>query len=101
MKNVAKTGFTLLANACNPPDFATAITPSTGNPTAVTKNPKIVIQVAFPAACPKKGGKIKFPAPKNSENNIKLTNNKSFLDKSFINNDPISFFINYIFSVKI
>ena len=97
MKNVAKTGFTLLANACNPPDFATAITPSTGNPTAVTKNPKIVTQVALPAACPKNGGKIKFPAPKNNENNIKLTNNKSFLYKSFINNDPISFLLTIFF----
>ena len=69
---------------CNPDDFATAITPSTGNPTAVIKNPNIVIQVAFPADCPRKGGNIKFPAPKNNEKSIKLTSTKSFFDKLFI-----------------
>ena len=47
---LANTGFTLFAKLVNPPDFATAITPSTGNPTAVIKNALIAIQVFSPAA---------------------------------------------------
>ena len=86
---LANKGLTLLAKVCNPPDFATAITPKIGNPTAVTKNPNIEIQVTFPADCPKNGGNIKFPAPKNNEKSIKLINTKSFFDKLFTLVSPL------------
>ena len=45
--------------------------PNTGNTTAVNKKPAIAVNVCSPAFCPMNGGKIKFPAQKNSENNIK------------------------------
>ena len=68
-----------------------------GKPTAVIRNPAIATQVLFPADCPKNGGKIKFPAPKNNEKSIKLTNNKSFLDKFFIIFAPTNL-INFVIS---
>ena len=81
---MAKRGFTLLANFSNPPLLATAITPKIGKPTAVIKNAPNAIHTLSPADCPKNGGNIKFPAPKNSEKSISPTNNKSFLDNFFI-----------------
>ena len=66
-------GLTLLARGCKPLNLATAITPSTGKATAVIQNPSMANGVLIVAFCPKNGGKIKFPAPKNNENSIKLT----------------------------
>ena len=67
-----------------PPDLATAITPNTGKPTAVIRKAPKAIQTLSPADWPKKGGKIKLPAPKNNEKSISPTNNKSFFDNYFI-----------------
>ena len=53
--------------------------PNTGNTTAVNKKPAIAVNVCSPAFCPMNGGKIKFPAQKNSENNIKLITTIFFL----------------------
>ena len=66
-------------NLSNPSNLATTMTPSTGNTTAVNKKPAIAVNVCSPAFYPKNGGKIKFPAPKNSENNIKLITTIFFL----------------------
>ena len=62
------------------PIFATAMTPRIGNPTADIINPAIEIHVSVPEARPKKAGKIRFPAPKNIENSIKLMNTSCFLE---------------------
>lgn len=53
--------------------------PNTGNTTAVNKKPAIAVNVCSPAFCPMNGGKIKFPAQKNSENNIKRITTIFFL----------------------
>ena len=53
--------------------------PNTGNNTAVIKKAAIAAAVLLPAFCPKNGGKIKFPAPKNIEKSIKLTINNCLL----------------------
>ncbi len=50
-----------------------AITASKGNPTPVIRKPIMAIINDSPANWPSKGGKIIFPAPKNSANNIKPT----------------------------
>ena len=44
---------------------------NSGNPTPVIINPSIPIIYSLPIACPKYGGKIKFPAPKNIANSAK------------------------------
>ncbi len=66
-------------NLSNPSNLATTMTPNTGNTTAVNKKPAIAVNVCSPAFCPMNGGKIKFPAQKNSENNIKLITTIFFL----------------------
>lgn len=66
-------GLTLLARVCKPLNLATAITPSTGNTTAVMQNPNMARGMLVVTFCPKNGGNIRFPAPKNNENSIKLT----------------------------
>lgn len=53
--------------------------PNTGNTTAVNKKLAIAVNVCSPAFCPMNGGKIKFPAQKNSENNIKRITTIFFL----------------------
>lgn len=57
----------------------------TGNATAVIRKVAIANGVLSPAFCPKNGGKIRFPAPKKRENNIKLTSKICFFC-SFIDN---------------
>ena len=57
---------TLAPSLSSPSNFATTIMPSTGSITAVIRKPHMAINVDDPALCPKNGGKIKFPAPKNS-----------------------------------
>ena len=42
--------------------------PKIGITTAESANPKLVISHMLPAVYPKKGGMIKFPAPKKREN---------------------------------
>ena len=63
-------GCTLDARCSSPPDFVTAITPRIGSPTALTANPRNALQVCVPAWAPRKGGNIRFPAPKNMENRV-------------------------------
>ena len=63
----------------SPSNRATTTTPSTGSTTAVMRKPAMAAGAAEPAFCPRKGGKIRFPAPKNRENSIKLTNVMFFL----------------------
>ena len=73
VKTKAKAGFTLLARFDKPLVLPTTNHPKTGNTTAVTQKANRATKVAFPAIFPKRGGKIKFPAPKNRPNNIILT----------------------------
>ena len=63
---------TLAPSLSSPSNLATTIMPSTGSITAVMIKPSMAVIVTLPALCPKNGGKIKFPAPKNSENSMKL-----------------------------
>ena len=63
---------TLAHSLSSPSNLATTMIPSTGSITAVMIKPSMAVIVTLPALCPKNGGKIKFPAPKNSENNMKL-----------------------------
>lgn len=63
----------MAGNLLRPPDLATATTPRTGNPMAVTAKPAMAIQIFVPADAPKKGGKIRFPAPKNMEKSVRPT----------------------------
>ena len=89
-KNLLNNGDTLLPSlSTSPPAFVEAIMPSNGNPIPVTKNPSIDQFHFCPANNPKNGGNIRFPAPKNMENNAApnisaslfffFTNNTSFL----------------------
>lgn len=78
-KTMAKCFPTYLPSLSSPSNFATTATPSTGRITAVIRNPVIAKAVLFPAFCPRNGGKIKFPAPKNNEKSIKLTTSLFFL----------------------
>ena len=51
-----------------PCNLACAKIPKIGMNTAVIKKPIVTQLHKFPAFFPKKGGRIKFPAPKNIEN---------------------------------
>ena len=70
MYTLENRGCTLEARASNPSDFVTAITPNTGRHTALKAKPKNAGTMLLPAILPRNGGKIKFPAPKNIENNV-------------------------------
>ena len=70
---------TCCPNRSSPSKRATTTTPSTGSTTAVARKPSMATGVWLPAFCPRKGGKIRFPAPKNRENSIKLTSSILFL----------------------
>ena len=65
-----------------PPARATAVTPAMGRPTALTARPAKAGQRLVPACAPRCGGKIRFPAPKNMENSVKLTKSR-LLPESF------------------
>ena len=54
-----------------PSHFPIDMIPKTGIPTPVTKKPKREKIQSFPDKCPKVGGNIKFPAPKNIANKAK------------------------------
>ena len=56
-----------------------SLTVPAGSTTAVARKPSMAGRVWLPAFCPRKGGKIRFPAPKNRENSIKLTSSILFL----------------------
>src|SRR5690554_6093885 len=71
-KNFENNGDTLFPNlSILPPTLADAIIPKNGNPIPVKKNPTMDQFHLSPDINPKNGGKIKFPAPKNIENNTK------------------------------
>ena len=70
---------TCCPNRSSPSKRATTTTPSTGSTTAVARKPSMAGRVWLPAFCPRKGGKMRFPAPKNRENSIKLTSSILFL----------------------
>ena len=54
-----------------PCNLACAKIPKIGIITAAAMNPVATKSQSFPAFNPKNGGNIKFPAPKNIENNAK------------------------------
>ena len=65
-------GDTFLPKSYNVPcNLACAKMARIGMVTAVVTKPKTTIHQSKPAFTPKDGGKIKFPAPKKSENNAK------------------------------
>lgn len=71
--NHEKTGETFLPRSNIVPwIIAWAMMPKIGIRTAVIAKPTVINSQSFPEAKPKKGGKIKFPAPKNSEKSAKL-----------------------------
>ena len=78
VNTAAKTGCTRPAKRRRPSAFATAITPSTGKPIALRIKPAMAGQVFVPACAPRKGGKIRLPAPKNMENNVNPTSSRFF-----------------------
>ena len=85
VKTIENLLFTLEAKLFNPLVFETTTTPKIGKTIAVKLKPTIAITVLLPACCPRKGGNIKLPAPKNNENNIIPTNNTSlFFNSLFI-----------------
>ena len=51
--------------------IAIASTPKSGKPTPLRQKPSMPQEMFSPAICPKTGGKIKLPAPKKKENNIR------------------------------
>ena len=57
---------------------------------AVTAKPTMAVQVFVPAIAPKKGGKIRFPAPKNMENNVSPTRHKLRFDSLSIDLLPVT-----------
>ena len=72
IKKVANMSFIFLVKSeSSPPHIPIEITPRTGIPTPVTKNPNKDRIHLSPARCPNVGGNIKFPAPKNIANNAK------------------------------
>ena len=82
VNTVANTGCTRPASLSRPPARATAVTPAMGRPTALTARPAKAGQRLVPACAPRCGGKIRFPAPKNMENSVKLTKSR-LLPESF------------------
>ena len=72
VKIIANFGPTRPARLSSPFDLATTITPSTGSTTAVIRNPNTAAGIRDAEFCPRNGGKIRLPAPKNNENSIKL-----------------------------
>ena len=78
MNIIENTGSTLLARFLSPLDFATAIIPRIGKIIAVILKNSIVVTTFVPACFPIIGGKIRFPAPKNTENTINPIINNSF-----------------------
>ena len=84
VNNVANQGLTFFPILINPFDFATAMTPNTGKTTAVMLKNSIEEYILVPDILPTIGGKIKLPAPKKSENNIKPTIQNCFVESLFI-----------------
>ena len=72
------------ARTSSPLKRDTTAIPSTGKPTAVIKKPISAGRLCVPAFCPRKGGKIRLPAPKNIENNVRLSRIRFFLEHFFI-----------------
>ena len=87
MNTIAKRASTLRASLSRPSNFATTMTPRTGRITAVIRKAAMAKGIFSPAFCPRNGGKIRFPAPKNRENSIKLIRTIFFL-LSFITFPP-------------
>ena len=81
VKSCAKAGCTRPASFSRPPERATAITPRTGSPTALIKNPAAAGIMDVPACTARKGGNIRLPAPKNMEKSVNPTINTFFPDK--------------------
>ena len=79
----ANIGNTFFAKFVNPFVFATTNVPKIGNTTAVMQKSNKLIATFPPDNFPNIGGNIKFPAPKNIPNNIKLTVSISALVKLF------------------
>ena len=76
---VLKVGDTFFPKSYNVPcSFACAKIAKIGIIIAVDINPKTTIHQSNPALTPRLGGKIKFPAPKKSENNAKPAIQVSF-----------------------
>ncbi len=82
------TGFAI-SNKLSLWEMAVAITPNSGSPTPVIKNPIVACNVLLPADCPIWTGNIKLPAPKNNPNNNEPINKFDWkLSFSFINKTP-------------
>ena len=60
--------------------------PSSGRPTPVRRKPNMAAKTCSPACCPNIAGKIRFPAPKNSANNINPVAQNADLSKERIKN---------------
>ena len=95
VNTMANTGCTRLASLSRPPACATATTPAMGRPTALTARPAKAGQRFTPACAPRCGGKIRFPAPKNMENSVKLTKSR-LLPESFCIGQTPHFFLSCI-----
>ena len=90
-KNLLNNGDTLFPSlSTSPPAFAEAIIPNSGSPIPVIKNPNMDQFHLCPASNPKNGGNIRFPAPKNMENNA-APNISASLFFFFKNNTPFNF----------
>ena len=75
-----KAGETFFPKSYNVPcNFACAKIAKIGMVIPVIMNPKTTIHQSTPAFTPKVGGKIKFPAPKKSENSAKPAIQISFV----------------------
>ena len=100
MNIIENIGSTLLARFLSPLDFATATTPRMGNIIAVILKNSIVVTTFVPACFPIIGGKIRFPAPKNTENTINpIINNSFFFIFYLIIQYKICIFLSDIFDI--
>ena len=89
-RNRANLGETRPASLSKPPAKVTASTPRIGRPTAETMKPMAAGMVAEPACAPTNGGKIRLPAPKNIEKNVKVMTNRWRATSLFIRVRPFS-----------
>lgn len=83
-KHNANLWLILEANSTKLPHFAMAMTPKTGKIIALILNPNKAMKDVFPDWNPIHGGNIRFPEPKNIENNAIESNTVSFVDNFFI-----------------
>ncbi|EPH94296.1 hypothetical protein D920_02921 [Enterococcus faecalis 13-SD-W-01] len=92
----ADTGF---AKSYNPVErvLLNAISAASGSNVEDNKNPPPAASQLLPACCPKKAGKIRFPAPKNIPKIKEANKTKFFVDKLFMNNPHFSLVVFHFF----